>query len=186
MKEKNNPIHHCGTKEIITERLLLRRFKAGDEVAMWNSYVTDKEVTEYVTWEPHKNIDETKALVSMWVDGYSDKCYRWAICLKDSDDVIGSIDIVGAMYNFTTVETGYCLSRAHWGNGYMTEALTAVIDYMFDDGVNRVQAKHVAENMGSGKVMQKAGMTKEGVMRGAAQKHGRYQDLVLWAIVKTE
>ncbi len=176
-------IKHLGTETIITDRLKLRKFKNGDEVAMYKNYVTDPNVTEYVTWNPHKDIEETRGFVNRWVDSYNEMVYRWAICLKDTDEVIGSIDIVRAMFGYTTVETGYVLSREYWNKGIMTEALKAVIEYMKRVGVHRIQAKHVVENIGSGRVMEKAGMTKEGVMRESAYKNGEFQDLAIWAII---
>ncbi len=176
-------IKHLGSETIYTERLILRKFKEGDENAMYKNYVRDPEVTKYVTWEVHKDMNETRDLVNRWINSYNEMVYRWAICLKDTDEVIGSIDIVRPMFGYVTVETGYVLAREYWNKGVMTEALAAVIEHMKKVGVHRIQAKHVVENIGSGRVMEKAGMQKEGVLREAAYKNGEFQDLAIWAII---
>jgi ribosomal-protein-alanine N-acetyltransferase len=79
----------------------------------------------------------------------------------------------------------YYLAEKAWGKGYMTEILKRVIDFCFDElGLNRVEADHFARNPASGRVMEKAGMTKEGLARQKYCKDGEFLDAVLYAIVK--
>ncbi len=179
-------IKHRGTQDIYTERLHLRKARLGDEYSMYKNYTTDPEMTKYVGWKPHKSVEETRvSFVEKRLNSYADDSYRWVICEKGSDDVIGSIDVAG-MFGFQTVEAGYALARMHWNKGYTTEALKAVIDYMFEIGVHRVQAKHNVKNVGSGRVMEKAGMTKEGILREMTYQDGEYADFAIWGIVSVE
>jgi RimJ/RimL family protein N-acetyltransferase len=84
--------------------------------------------------------------------------------------------------------TGYWIARPHWGKGYATQALKAVIDYGFDHlGMNRIDASHAAENRASGRVMLRAGMMQEGIRRGyTAGRDGQWHDDVLYSILRSD
>ncbi|MCI5904482.1 MAG: GNAT family N-acetyltransferase [Oscillospiraceae bacterium] len=84
--------------------------------------------------------------------------YCWAITLKDNDEPIGCIDLVG-INSFGVPEIGYVLSYDYWGNGIMTEAVKAVLGELFICGFDKVGACHCVDNPASGKVMEKSGMT---------------------------
>ena len=80
------------------------------------------------------------------------------------------------------------MSRTHWGKGYMSEAVAAMIEHLFGTvGLNRITACHDPDNIASGRVMQKCGMVFEGVQRQARYcvRRGFY-DLVCYAILKTD
>ena len=79
------------------------------------------------------------------------------------------------------------MGKAWWGKGFMPEALRAVIEYFFDEvGVNRIAARHDAENPKSGRVMEKAGMKREGVLRASARNNLGIRDAVWYSILKEE
>ena len=180
---------HTGTREIETARLLLRRFNINDANEIFREYASYENVTKYLTWEKHRSISETKTFLMTRIAEYerSDN-YHWGIQLKDEGILIGAIgaDIINERAKIADI--GYCLGERFWNLGYATEALRAVIDYMFYDvDINRVEAYHSVNNPASGRVMQKAGMIKEGRSR---QKYitgsGEYQDSDLYAIVKED
>lgn len=157
---------HTGTKEIRTKRLLLRRFRAGDEVQMFKNYTSDPKVTEYLTWQAHQSVDATARYLSAVVLPAYDHpdTYRWAI--EFEGEVIGAIDAVDVDTQNENCEIGYCMGKAWWGKGIMTEALQAVIRYMFaEPGFCCVHARHDEMNPASGRVMAKAGMKYEGMKR---------------------
>ncbi|MGN0115659.1 MAG: GNAT family N-acetyltransferase [Acutalibacteraceae bacterium] len=84
---------HTGTQTIVTPRLTLRRFNSGDAEEMFKNWTNDSRVTKYVTWQPHGNIENTKALLKMWIDSYKDEnYYNWAI--EYDGRVIGNITAV--------------------------------------------------------------------------------------------
>lgn len=100
---------------------------------------------------------------------------------------IGSIAAVAVRDRDENCEIGYCIGRAWWGKGIMTEALRAVMDHFFAMGMERVAAMHIAENPASGKVMVKCGMKLEGVMRRAHKnKWGGFSDLTVYGAVREE
>ena len=82
---------------------------------------------------------------------------------------------------------GYCMSRAFWGRGIMPEALRAVMDYLFDTvGVSRIAACHDVNNPKSGRVMEKAGMKKEGVLRASGINNQGIRDVAIWAALRED
>lgn len=149
---------HKGTKALVTNRLILRQFIKYDAKAMFNNWANDPEVTKFLSWEPHGSIEVTKALLESWVGDYKNlNCYNWAIVF--GGDLIGSIGLLNPNYDISEAEAGYCMSKRYWGKGIMAEALTAVLQYSFDEvGFNRIFAKHNTDNPNSGKVMKKCGM----------------------------
>ena len=180
---------HTGTQEIETERLRLRRFVMDDVNAVFLEWANSAAVTKYLTWEPHKSIGQTRTYLLDTIAGYEkeDK-YLWGIELKESGGLIGAIHSGILNERARVADVGYCLGERFWGNGYMPEALKAVMDYMFYDvNVNRIEAYHSVNNPASGKVMQKAGMLKEGHLR---QRYitggGEYQDGDLYALVRED
>ena len=139
-----------------TRRLLLRKFTMDDAEAMFNNWANDPEVTKYMTWNPHKDVKETKAILSHWIKEYKNpKTIRYAITLKDTGELIGSIDIVGYLYG--DPEIGYCLSRKYWNQGIMTEALGVFLDYLTSIGYDRVFIEAHVDNIASNRVIQKNG-----------------------------
>ena len=88
---------------------------------------------------------------------------------------------------FPNVEIGYALGRAYWNQGYMTEALTEVIRYSFENlRLHRVEAQHEVDNGASGAVMRKCGMKKEGTLRGRLYNKGKYVDVDLYSILRED
>lgn len=139
-----------------TERLILRPFEMNDAEAMFNGWTNDPEVTKFLKWNPHENIETTKSLLDMWIKEYEDpKRLNFAIELKSDGTLIGGIDIVG--YENNIPEIGYNLSRKYWNNGYMTEACRRLIDYLFSQGYGEIRIDAAVENTGSNRVIRKCG-----------------------------
>ena len=152
---------HCGTKRIETDRLILRRLTIEDAEFMYKNWASDDEVTKFLRWPTHSNVDISKAVVSNCIKSYeNDNFYNWVIELKENGEVIGNISTVGGNDSAERVEIGYCMGRKWWNKGIMSEALEGVTKYFFEEvGVNRVGACHDVKNPASGKVMKKCGMT---------------------------
>lgn len=178
---------HIGTQTIKTERLILRRFTHEDARAMFDTWANDERVTKFLTWEPHGTLEVTQNIVDSWIKEYEkDDYYHWAIELEGK--IIGSISVVRYDENSEFAEIGYCSGFDFWGNGYMTEAAGAVIDFLFKEvNVNRVTIEHATKNPGSGKVAQKCGLTLEGVKREYFKSSwGEFLDIAVYSILKRE
>ncbi len=178
---------HQGTQTIETKRLTLRRFALSDGPLMFKNWASDEVITRYMRWEPHDSVETTIAILTDWMNGYdSDKTYHWAICLKDGEP-IGSIAVLKIEDGDGCGEIGYCIGQAFWGNGYTTEAVAAVIDYMFASvGMERIEAYHAVNNPASGRVMEKAGMVLEGFARHKYRSRLGFQDCNMYGIIRSD
>lgn len=177
---------HKGTKTITTERLILRKFTVDDANDMF-IWASNPEVVKYLSYSPHTSPQATADLLKGWVNGYnSNKVYNWAIELNGT--VVGSISVVDSDDDCLYCHLGWQIDEPFWNKGYMTEAAKAIVDFLFSEvGYNRIQSGHDTRNVGSGRVMQKIGMTLEGTLRQyCLQKDGTIGDKHLWAILKSE
>lgn len=146
-------------KELITERLFLRAVTRDDTQAIFDNWASDDEVSKYLTWPTHQTVADTEAIMDCWQAEYDkDDCRRYGIERREDGVLMGMIDVVG--YHEGAPVIGYCSGRAFWGNGYMTEALRAVVDELFAAGYGKIVLEAVAENIGSNRVAQKAGFVR--------------------------
>ena len=181
-------MNKTGTQRIETERLILRPFVAEDAEDMYRNWASDPEVTKFLTWPTHTSVEISKMLLNDWITRYDDGGYfNWAIEWKGNGGVIGNISVVRLREDIDEAEIGYCMSKAYWGRGIMPEALKAVMDYLFDTaGMNRVSAYHDVNNPKSGRVMEKAGMKQEGVLRQSGKNNQGICDAVWHAMVRID
>jgi ribosomal-protein-alanine N-acetyltransferase len=184
-------MHHIGTKEIETDRLLLRRFTKADAQAVYTNYARDDLATKYLTWPSHQDVSVTEAILDTWVEGYGDLAqYKWAITLREQPgEALGDItaSIPHEFEKIDACEIGYVLSPKLWGQGYMSEAMKAVTKYLLKEaGFNRVIARHDVANLASGKVMQKAGLQFEGIHRQGSLNNTGIIDTAQYAILKED
>ena len=183
------PLNHTGTVELETARLVLRQTSITDAAQMFKNWASDPEVTKYLTWQPHADIEVTRSILANWdKENAKTDYYHWGMVLKENQEIIGTTGTLGIDGKNHSTELGYCMSRSLWGNGYMTEAVAAIIEHLFSIvGLNRITSRHNPENIGSGRVMQKCGMVFEGIQRQAhyCERRGFY-DLASYAILRVD
>ena len=179
---------HKGTHTIETPRLILRRAVLEDAEPMFRNWASDPEVTKFLTWQPHASSAVTASILEKWLVEYEkDSYYQWMIVLREIGEPIGSISVVRRNDRVEEAEIGYCIGRAWWRRGIMTEALTAVTDYLFAEiGMNRVAARHDPRNPHSGGVMRKSGMQYEGTNRACDRNNQGICDAAQYAILRCE
>lgn len=179
-----------GTKTLETERLILRKLTKEDAYEAFINWCSKDIVCKYVLWEKHENIDVTKELFEMWEKEYENpKTFRWIVQVKETNKLIGTIDVVGKrFFDYGSCEIGYCYGDEFWNKGYATEALSRVVKFLFEEvGAEIVYAEHLNNNPASGKVMEKSGMKKEGILRSRIiDKDGIRNDLTSYSITKDE
>ena len=148
---------HKGTQTIETPRLILRRAIREDAEPMFRNWSSDPKVTKYLTWPAHSNIAVSEMVIGSWLQEYEkDSYYQWMIVLKELGEPIGSISVVRQNDRVEEAEIGYCIGSRWWHRGIVSEALTAVMRYLFEEvGMNRVAARHDPNNPNSGRVMRK-------------------------------
>jgi RimJ/RimL family protein N-acetyltransferase len=161
-----------------TERLLLRAPRIEDADAIYHGWATDPECTRYLTWQPHTSVQQTVDFLQRVVAGVvhrgggklqaaeadSEMGQPWVLTTREDGTIIGMIDL---RLRGQTADLGYVLARRAWGKGYATEAARAVIDAAFAllPQVYRVWATCDVDNPASARVMEKASMQREGMLR---------------------
>lgn len=182
-------MNHCGTQRLETDRLILRRYVNADAAAMYKNWASDGEVTRFLTWPTHPNPEVSARVIEDWVNQYSDHSYyHWAIVLKDNgDQPIGDIAVVSLKDNVSMAHVGYCIGKSWWHQGITSEALKAVMEFLFDVvGVNRIEARHDPRNPNSGRVMEKCGMKYEGTLHSSDWNNQGICDACYYALLKSE
>ena len=179
---------HKGTKTIETSRLILRRARREDAEPMFRNWASNPEVTKFLTWPAHSNIAASEMVIESWLQEYEkDSYYQWMIELKEIGQPIGSISVVRQNDRVEDAEIGYCIGTRWWHQGIMTEALSAVIEYLFEEvGMNRVAARHDPNNPHSGGVMKKCGMKYEGTNRACDRNNQGICDAAQYSILRSE
>jgi ribosomal-protein-alanine N-acetyltransferase len=147
---------------ITTHRLKLRPPEISDAAAIFQGYAQDPEVTRYLIWRPHRSLAETEDFlrggIAAWQAGID---LSWVITRLADNAVIGML--AARPDGQHAVSLGYVLARAAWGHGYTTEAVRAVIEAAWArPEIFRVWATCDVDNPASARVMEKAGMQREG------------------------
>ncbi|HEX8180777.1 MAG TPA: GNAT family N-acetyltransferase [Pyrinomonadaceae bacterium] len=149
---------------IETPRLLIRPPVVADARTIHETYGTDPEVVRYLTWRPHRSLADAEAFMR---EGLQRRAAGadlfWALTLKGDDRIIGMIAVHPGPYR---AGLGYVLARPYWGRGLMTQAVRAFVELaLAQPGVFRVWAVCDVDNLASARVLEKAGLTREGVLR---------------------
>jgi [ribosomal protein S5]-alanine N-acetyltransferase len=157
----------CGWRppdQLHTERLILRRPREEDAEALFHAYAQDAEVLRYLTWLPHRTVEETRALVRRALEEWEEgRTFRWVVVRRREDRPIGMVELRPDGHR---LELGYVLARRYWNRGYMTEAVQAVVTWaLAQPEIHRVWAVVDVDNRASARVLEKAGMQREGVLR---------------------
>ena len=152
--KKEYEVH--GTAELWTERLILRRFRSEDADDLHRYLGTDQAMYKYSGWNPYATLEMAQETVQRFIASYDDEhAYSWVM---DIDDVI--VGTIGA-YDFEDdhIEVGFSVVPGWQGRGLATEALKKVLEYLTDnEGIPCVTAWCAAENIGSQRALEKAGM----------------------------
>lgn len=172
---------------IETPRLRLRRMARRDKSDMYE-YASRDIVTRYLLWRTHPDIEHTKRYLDYITTLYkSGEFFDFAIEYRENSKMIGTCGFAAIDEANNSAEVGYVLSPDYWGKGIATEALTAILRFAFCDiGLNRVEARYMTENIASRRVMEKCGMTFEGVYRKKLFVKGAYRDIGVCSILAEE
>jgi ribosomal-protein-alanine N-acetyltransferase len=184
-KDNSNPLKEIPVLE--TERLVLRAFST-DDINDIFEYASVKEVTDFLPWETHKTLDDTRAFLKMSREMFNKYGnIDFAILLKQEKKVIGGISIRKWNDINRCADIGYVLSSKYWGRGIITEAIKRIIKFGFEDlNVNRIEAHCDENNTGSYRAMEKAGMKYEGTLREKTFMKGKFINMKFYSILKSE
>jgi ribosomal-protein-alanine N-acetyltransferase len=145
-----------------TARLILRPIAPADARSIFDGYAQDPDVTRFLTWRPHTRIEQTEAYVARCLEAVSSRTY--VITGRGAEKLLGAFDLRHS--GRFRLGYGYVLARSSWGQGLMTEALTEVAGWALSQpDIWRIGDVCDVENLASARVMEKAGLTCEGVLR---------------------
>lgn len=177
--------HNMPTLE--TDRLILRKMTMEDQRDLFE-YASDPELTKYTLWDYHRTLENSIYYLQLILEQYeNEQVSNWAIVLKSNKKMIGTCGFVYWAPEHHRAEVGYALSRKYWNRGIMSEAIQELISFGFDNmDLNRIEARCNTGNIGSERIMQKSGMTFEGIIREQLLIKGQFEDIKLYAILKRE
>jgi len=135
-----------------------------DAEAIFSSYACDTEVTKYLVWKPHESIETTRDFLRQcFASLEAGDELSWVITRKEDGRILGMIGLYPRHFK---AALGYVLARSFWNQGYATEAVCAVVEWAHARAeIHRVWAVCDVENQASARVLEKAGMQREGLLR---------------------
>lgn len=173
--------------QLETDRVRLRKLKLTDAPSMF-SYFSKDEVTKYYDLDTFISVKQAEELIERLLYRYEmRKQIRWAIVLKETDQLIGTCGFHAIEEEHWKAEIGYELHPDFWGKGIMTEVIQAAIQYGFNEiGLNRIEAFYDPENISSARVLEKNGFIYEGLLRKRFFEKGKFVDGAISAIINED
>ena len=146
-----------------TARLILRKPRAEDAPLIFAAYAQDPDVTRYLTFRPHRDLNDTHEAIGRFLENWhTGKSYSWLIFRRDPEELIGAI----AAREDQGINVGYLLAHPFWGQGFMSEALGVIVEWAFSaPSIFRVWAVCDLENDASARLLERNGFRQEGVLK---------------------
>jgi ribosomal-protein-alanine N-acetyltransferase len=180
--------HDWRPPPLATDRLLLRPFAEADAEPLFE-HARNPNVARFTLWEAHRSVADAVEFVR----DYAALRYRegtaepYAITIRPDPRPVGACGCFWAAEPHRTMELGYWIGEAYWGRGYVVEACRAVLDFAFAEyGPERVQARVIAGNGASGRVLAKLGFRPEGVLRRSLWRRGAFEDVQMFSLLRDE
>jgi len=170
-----------------TKRLILRKITEADKQDLFE-LLTNSQIDKKMVWNHLDEMGEITDYIKEVQDTYDTKepsCF--GIELKESGKLIGVVEFINYKKEFHCIEVHYMLLPTHHRKGIMTESLIKIFAFVFDKtDINRIEAFCLKENRAAGKVLEKAGLHLEGVMREKIFINNVYKDLKFFSMIKTD
>lgn len=172
---------------IKTDHLILRPYVPGDAASIKHN-VSQMDIAATTINLPHPYPD---GAAEDWIKTQAEDFKKgtqvqFAIVLASDDQFIGGIGLKIEPRHLRG-ELGYWIRKAYWKNGYCTEAAKAMLKYGFlTHGLNRIHATFMNHNLASGRVLQKIGMKREGLLRQYYERFGSFRDMEMYSILSNE
>lgn len=169
-----------------TPRLYLRPLTM-DDFADFYEYAQDIEVSGPGMWTPYPDENTAREDFARLLGLYSYGLMWWALEVKTTHKMIGRCQLAEYDPDDGRAELSYALNRHFWGQGYITEAARAVLQYGFDVlALNRISAQVFTDNEGSIRVLEKLGMVREGRLRQHRRTRGQPEDVYIYSILQED
>ena len=172
---------------IQAKRISLRWLTENDVKALYDIFSND-EVAKYWSRLPFTQLKEASELLESIHNHFRQQdLYQWGIAKNSDQQIIGTCTLSHVDANNRRAELGYALNRNYWGNGYMGEALVALIDYAFVNlNLHRLEADVDPRNEKSIRALESLGFKKEGFLRERWQVGGSVQDAFFYGLLEQD
>ena len=170
-----------------TERFTLRKLSMDDTDDMYD-YAGRADVTEYLTWSPHAEKSYTFEYLSYLQKRYkTGDFFDWAVVCRDTGKMIGTCGFTRFDFQNDGAEVGYVINPEFQGQGIATEVVGRVIRFGFENlALNRIECRFIPQNLASHRVMEKNGMTFEGIKREGVLLKGKHCDVGICSILRSD
>lgn len=170
-----------------TPRLILRQLTVDDAADMFD-YASREEVTRYLLWDPHPSLAYTRRYLRDLQEKYrSGEYYDWGLELQETGKLIGTCGFARLDVDNRRGEIGYVIHPDYWFLGLAPEAASCVMAFGFLKlRLHRIEARYMVGNEASRRVMEKCGMSFEGIQRGALYVKNAFCDVGICATVRED
>ena len=172
----------------INARRISLRWISEDDVDALYTVFSDPEVMRYWSTPPLADRNAALKLLSEIHDGFKRRTLlKWGIARNTDNVLIGTTTLFNLDFNSRRAELGYGLGSSQWGNGYMQEALKALLAYAFDElAMRRIEADVDPRNMASIRTVERLGFQREGYLRERWQVNGEIQDTLFYGLLRPD
>ena len=168
-------------------RVILRWISEEDVDALYAIF-SDPEVMRYWSTTPLTDRDAASAMLKYIHDSFERRTLlKWGVARRTDNALIGTVTLINFDFTHRRAEVGYALGRAHWGNGYIQEALHALLAYAFGElGLHRIEADVDPRNAASIRTLERLGFQREGYLRERWQVGGEILDGLFYGLLRPE
>ena len=172
---------------ITAERVVLRWVTENDIDSLYEIF-SDPQVARYWSGPPYTTREEAVKLQrEIATFNENNTMYKWGLALRDSDLLIGTATLFNLNLDNGRAEVCYAMGRAHWGKGYMNEALQALLTHAFEVmQLRRLEADVDPRNAASIRTLERLGFQKEGYLRERWHVNGEIQDAIFYGLLRRE
>jgi RimJ/RimL family protein N-acetyltransferase len=172
---------------ITTERVVLRWISEDDIDGLYDIF-SDPQVMRYWSSPPIENREAAAEMQrEIAASNEANTMLKWGLALRESNSVIGTTTLFNLNLDNGRAEIGYAMNRAHWGKGYMNEALKALVSHAFEVmNLRRLEADVDPRNAGSIRTLERLGFQREGFLRERWHVNGEIQDALFYGLLRHE
>jgi ribosomal-protein-alanine N-acetyltransferase len=172
---------------LLTPRLALRWLTAADVPALYEVF-SDPAVTRYWSSPPLRDLAATEALLAEIHEAFARRTlFQWGIARRSDDLVVGTCTLAALTPAHRRAELGFALGQRHWGQGYIAEALPALVGFAFGElGLYRLEADVDPRNQASIRALERLGFREEGYLRGRYHLQGEIQDALMYGLLRPD
>jgi ribosomal-protein-alanine N-acetyltransferase len=170
-----------------TERLVLRQITESDGEGLFDIFADD-QVTEFYAWDRFTDVGQGHELAARTAGQFRQReAIRWGLVFPGAPRIIGTCGYARWSQENRFALLGYDLARDYWRRGLMSEAVSAVLRFGFEQmALHRVEATVLTGNTASAALLGRAGFQREGVLRGRFLKQGEFWDVQMFGLTRTD